>query len=230
MSQSVETPRRSLTSAALPALFAAALAGLGALALVGRGRQAPAPVAIPNCILGENAAAVGGAIDLVDHNGARVTQADFAGEPAVLYFGFTHCPDVCPLSLNLLGEALALPGGYDLQAALISLDPARDTPAVMGAYVRSAGFPAGLRGLTGTQSQVESAKRAFQVYGARDGGGAGSYGIDHSSMIYVLDRQWRTVAIMPTVVQAVSPGGESRSAGAAPGDIAACIAAGLATG
>ncbi len=226
MSQSAETPRRSLTSAALPALFAAALAGLGTIALVALGRQAPAPGAIPNCILGENAAAVGGAIDLVDHNGARVTQADFAGEPAVLYFGFTHCPDVCPLSLNLLGEALALPGDFDLQAALISLDPARDTPAVMSAYVQSTGFPAGLIGLTGTQAQVDLAKRAFQVYGARDGAGPG-YSIDHSSMIYVMDGHWRTVAIMPTVAQAVSPGGESRSVSAAAEDLAACIAAGL---
>lgn len=227
MSEPVETPRRNLTNAALPALAAAALAGLGVLVLVGQGRvdNGP-PAAIPNCIL-EGADGVGGPIDLVDHNGARVTQADFAGEPAILYFGFTHCPDVCPISMNLLNEALQQPGGYDVQTVLISLDPERDTPRVLRDYVATAGFPPGLIGLTGTPAQVAAATEAFQVYSARAGGDPTTYAIDHTSMIYVLDRQWHTVAMMPTVARSDGANTASAVVGAPVGDLAACIGAGL---
>jgi protein SCO1 len=223
------TPSRSLTRAALPALAAAALAGLGAMALVSQGVGGRAPaVAIPGCIL-EGADAVGGPIDLVDQNGARVTQADFAGEPMVLYFGFTHCPDVCPTSLYALAEALAQPGGYDLQTALVSLDPERDTPAVMRQYVATEGFPPGLLGLTGAPEQVAAAKSVFQVYAAKAPAGEG-YTMDHSSMIYVLNRQWDTVAIMPTVQRADPANPASPMVGVAPESLAACIAQGLERG
>ena len=74
------------------------------------------------------------------------TQADFAGEPAVIYFGFTHCPDICPTSMYTLAEALAEPDGYDVQPILITVDPERDTPARMGEYTRTQGFPPGLVG------------------------------------------------------------------------------------
>jgi protein SCO1/2 len=186
--------------------------------LVGRNggeKSAAAPV-VENCIL-ENADAVGGPIELVDSNGATVTQADFAGEPVVLYFGFTHCPDICPTSMYSLAAALAAPGGYDVQPVLISLDPERDTPAVMGAYARTGGFPPGLLGLTGSREQVDAAKAAFHVYSARaeiEGATAGSYNVDHSSFLYVVDGQWRTRSIVNTV-------------GATPEQMAACIAAGL---
>ena len=97
--------------------------------LVGvNGAAAQAAAAPRDCIL-EDADGVGGPIDLVDSNGARVTQADFAGEPAVIYFGFTHCPDICPTSMYAVAEALAQPGGYDVQPILITVDPERDTPA-----------------------------------------------------------------------------------------------------
>jgi protein SCO1/2 len=219
-----DTPRRNLTAAAAPALIAAVLAAVGAIVLVGQGLGHRAEPAIPGCIL-EGADAVGGPISLVDHNNSPVTQADFAGEPMVLYFGFTHCPDVCPTSLYLLAEALAEPNGYDLQTAMVSLDPERDTPALMRAYVGTEGFPPGLIGLTGTAAQVGAAKAAFQVYSSRTAGP--DYSVDHSSMIYVLDRQWNTVAIMPTVQRADPNDPRSVLTGAAPGDVAACVARGL---
>lgn len=215
MAEPVETPRRKLTGAIVPALAAAALAGAGALVLVSlRGPAEPAP--LENCIL-SGADAVGGPIDLVDGRGTRVTQADFAGAPAVVYFGFTHCPDTCPTTLYTLAEALAAPGGYDVQPVLISIDPARDTPAVMEAYVKTEGFPSGLEGLTGTPLQVDAAKRAFSVYSAAtpiDGAQGTSYNIDHSSLLYVLDEQWRVRSIV-------------RTNGASPAQFAQCIAAGL---
>lgn len=227
----VETPRRNLTGAMVPALAVAALAGLGALLLVGgqNGGRKAAEAAPIDCIL-ENADGVGGPIDLLDGNGARVTQADFSGQPVVLYFGFAHCPDVCPTSMYALAEALAQPGGYDVQAVLITVDPARDTPAVMQAYAGTEGFPQGLIGLSGSIEQVDAAKRSFQVYAAPapiEGAPAGDYNVDHSSFLYVLDGQWRTRAIVPTMRRQAGGDPNSPLTATPPDTIAACIAAGL---
>lgn len=222
-----ETPRLNLTAAAAPALAAAALAAIGAIVLVGQGFGNKAEPLIPGCILG-GAEVVGGPISLVDHNGAQVTQADFAGAPMVLYFGFTHCPDVCPTSLYLLADAVSQSDSYDVATAVISLDPERDTPSVMRAYVATPGFPAGLIGLTGTPAQVAAAKAAFQVYSARSAEiDPSTYTVDHSSMIYVLDRQWHTVAIMPTVQRADPNDPQSALTGTPAEDVSACIARGL---
>jgi protein SCO1/2 len=214
MSSVPETPRRGLTSAIVPALAVAALAGLGTLFLVSRqGGEANAPPA--GCITGQ-LPAIGGPIALVDTHNQPISQADFASGPAVVYFGFTHCPDICPTTLYDLGEALKAPGGYDIQPVFITLDPERDTPPVMDAYVKSDGFPEGLVGLTGTPAQVRAAAGAFKVAYSRAPieGAAGEYNVDHSSFLYVMDETWRTVAVMPTI-------------GASPEGIAACIAAGL---
>jgi protein SCO1/2 len=211
-----EAPRRSLTGAVIPAVAAAALVGAGALVIVGLGEQRGVPATpIENCIL-EGAEEVGGPIELVDSNGSTVTQADFAGAPAVIYFGFTHCPDVCPTTMYALAEALTGPDAFDVRTALISVDPQRDTPQVMGAYAETDGFPPGLVGLTGSEQQIEAAKRAFHVYAARAPieGEDAIYNVDHSSLAYVLDGQWRTRAII-------------RTTGATPMQYAQCIAAGL---
>lgn len=230
MAEPVETPRRNLTGAVIPAVAVAGLAALGAMLLVGTsgsgGKQAEAP---RDCIM-RNADAVGGAIDLVDANGARVTQADFAGEPAVIYFGFTNCPDICPTSMYALAEALAEPGGYDVQPILITVDPERDTPQRMGEYTRTEGFPPGLVGLSGTREQVNAAASAFQVHHSKveiPGAAADTYNVDHSSLLYVLDRNWRTVAIVQTMNRADAMDPSSPLVPASPETIAACIAAGL---
>lgn len=224
----VETPRRNLTGAVVPALAVAGLAAVGAMWLVGGiGRQtAEAP---RDCII-ENADGIGGPIDLVDTNGARVTQADFAGEPAIVYFGFTHCPDVCPTSMYAVAEALAQEGGYDVQPILISVDPERDTPERMREYTHTEGFPPGLVGLTGTRAQVDAAASAFQVYHAKaeiPGAAPDVYNVDHSSLLYVLDSNWRTVSAIQTMRREDQMNPQSPMVPAAPADIAACISAGL---
>lgn len=232
MNEPTETPRRKLTGAVVPALAAAALAAVGAIVLVGRNGDERVATAPSNCIL-EGADQVGGPIELVDQNGARVTQADFAGQAAVVYFGFTHCPDVCPTSMYAVAEALAQPGGYDVQPILISLDPERDTPALMSAYARTEGFPAGLVALTGSRAQVDAAKAAFHVYSARapmQGAPADAYNVDHSSFLYVLDEGWRTVAIFPTVARERPEDPTSPIVAAPVQEMAACIAAGLERG
>lgn len=232
MAEPVETPRRNLTGAVVPAIGVAGLAALGAILLVStngfeRGEQAAA--APRDCII-ENADAVGGPIELVDSNGAALTQADFAGQPAVIYFGFTHCPDVCPTSMYTLAEALAQPGGYDVQPILITVDPERDTPARMGEYARTEGFPAGLVGLSGSRAQIDAAARAFQVYHAKSeipGAPADAYNVDHSSLLYVVSSSWRTVSIIQTMTRADPMDPRSPLVPVAPESIAACIAAGL---
>ncbi len=229
MNEPVDTPRRNLTGAIVPALAAAGLAALGALVLVSRNGAEPTVqhTDLGPCIL-ENADGVGGPIELLDGNGARVTQADFAGEPAVLYFGFTHCPDVCPGTMYTLAEALALDNGYDVQPILVTVDPARDTPEVMGAYASTSGFPPGLVGLSGSEAQIDAAKRAFQVYASRaQGNEDGSYNVDHSSLLYVVDAQWRTVSIIPTMARADPSDPRSPFVATPPRQLAACIAAGL---
>jgi len=229
MNEPVDTPRRNLTGAIVPALAAAGLAALGALVLVSRNGAEPTVqhADLGPCIL-ENADGVGGPIELLDSNGARVTQADFAGEPAVLYFGFTHCPDVCPGTMYALAEALALDNGYDVQPILVTVDPARDTPEVMGAYASTSGFPPGLVGLSGSEAQIDAAKRAFQVYASRaQGNEDGSYNVDHSSLLYVVDAQWRTVSIIPTMARADPSDPRSPFVATPPRQLAACIAAGL---
>ncbi len=229
-----ETPRRNLTGAVVPAVAAAALMAVGAIALVGvNGRARVANAAPQGCIL-EGAEAVGGPIDLIDENGAHVTQADFAGQPAVIYFGFTNCPDVCPTSMYAVAEALAQPNGYDVQPILISVDPARDTPERMRQYTETEGFPAGLVGLTGSQSQIDGALAAFHAYGRAQppapDSPANVYNVDHTSFLYVVDGEWRTVAIMPTTGRE-RPGDPTSPVVAPPvQDIAACISAGLERG
>lgn len=213
-----ETPRRNLTGAIVPALAAAAVAGVGALVLVMNNGRFGAPTAAPEgCVLMTGSENIGGPISLQDENGTRVTEADFAGSPAVVYFGYTHCPDVCPTTMYTLAEAIAQPGGYDLQPVMITVDPARDTPQLMRQYVHTEGFPPGLVGLSGSEAQVNAAAAAFKVVHSTsvvEGRPATDYTVNHSSFLYVMDADWRTRALMPTQ-------------GASPADIAQCIAAGL---
>lgn len=231
MADPIETPRRNLTGAIVPAVAVAGLAALGAMLLVGTtGNGGAKQAAVPRDCIIENADGVGGPIELTDANGARVTQADFAGAPAVVYFGFTNCPDICPNSMYALGEALAAPGGYDVHPILITVDPERDTPQRMGEYARTDGFPPGLVGLSGTRQQVDAAASAFQVHqgkAAIPGAPADVYSVDHSSLLYVLDSNWRTVSIIQTMNRVDRMDPNSPLAPVAPESIAACIAAGL---
>jgi protein SCO1 len=142
-------------------------------------------------------AEIGGPFNLVNQDGQPVTEKTFAGKPSLIYFGFTFCPDVCPLSLQSMALALDAAkeaGGRDIddiQPILISLDPARDTPASLKTYITSGGFPARLVGLTGTQEQVDAAAKAFKVAHTKTvpkGNEPKDYLIDHSSITYLMGR------------------------------------------
>ena len=145
-------------------------------------------------------ASIGGAFALTDQNGIRRSQADFAGRPMLVYFGFTYCPDVCPTALDIMGGALDALQQRDaiayerLQPVFISVDPARDTPPVLRDYL--AYFHPRLSGLTGSQADIDAVKSAFKIYATR--GAAedenGNYNVDHSSFFYLMDENNRYLA------------------------------------
>lgn len=134
---------------------------------------------------------LGGPFTLIDHDGKPVSEADLLGKPHMVYFGFTFCPDVCPTALQKMGAAQELlgPQGDDIGYVLISIDPERDTPALLKQYVTANIFPIGLRGYTGSLEQVEMAKKAYKVYAtkAKLDGSEGDYTVDHSDIIYLMD-------------------------------------------
>jgi protein SCO1/2 len=142
--------------------------------------------------------AIGGPFDLVDQNGKRVTDTDLRGTWLLLYFGYTHCPDACPTALSNIALAL-----HQLDAAqravlrpvFITIDPARDTPQVLKDYVAS--FDAPILALTGTAAAVAQAAKAYHVYYAPRAEPGGDYSLDHTSLIYVIDRNGRFAAGLP---------------------------------
>jgi protein SCO1/2 len=144
---------------------------------------------------------IGGPFTLVNHHGETVTEADFRGRPMLIYFGFTYCPDICPMSLQVMGAALdQLPDDMAerVQPVLISVDPERDTPEQLAQYVDSEAFPDNLVGLTGTPAQVRNAADAYRVYYARiESGGMSDYLMDHSSVIYLMDGEGKFVEVFP---------------------------------
>ena len=134
-------------------------------------------------------ALIGGPFSLVDPSGKRVTEKDFAGRPMLVYFGFTNCPDVCPSGLLVISAALDKLGekSANLTPVFISLDPERDTPEVMGQYVKS--FHPRIVGLTGSLDEVTAAAKAYRIYFTKvaDEKSPGSYSVDHSSYMYLMD-------------------------------------------
>jgi protein SCO1 len=135
-------------------------------------------------------AEIGGPFSLIDSTGRPFTDRDLLGRPALIYFGFTYCPDICPMSLQVMAQALsqAGPDASRIRPVLISLDPERDSPAAMASYVASNGFPPGLIGLTGTPEQIAAAAKAYRVgFRKVTPEGASSYVIDHSSITYLVD-------------------------------------------
>lgn len=143
---------------------------------------------------GPQASAVGGAFQLVDQSGAKITDKDFLGKPFLVFFGFTHCPDVCPTTLFEMSELMrALGKDADKTAALfVSVDPERDTPAVMKDYLSN--FDPHVRGGTGDQASVDAIVKAYRVYAKKVPTGNGEYTMDHTALVYLMDKQGRFVA------------------------------------
>jgi protein SCO1/2 len=141
---------------------------------------------------------------LNDHNGRPVTLATFRGKVVVLFFGYTHCPDVCPTTLSDMAQALKLLRPEDarkIQVLFASVDPERDTPETLRAYVPY--FHPDFLGLYGTPGQVARAAREFRVvYRKHVEPGATGYLVDHSAGSYVVDAQGNLRLYLPFAMPA----------------------------
>ena len=139
--------------------------------------------------------AIGGSFALTDQDGRTVTSDSLKGKPTLIYFGFTYCPDVCPTSLLLMENAIEKLGpdaAKKVNLVFITIDPERDTRKLIKDYVGN--FGPTFIGLTGTPEQVADATRAFRVYFQRVPGKDGApYLMDHSSIVYLLDRNGRFI-------------------------------------
>jgi protein SCO1/2 len=138
--------------------------------------------------------AIGGAFALIDQNGKTVTDADLKGRYALVFFGFTNCPDVCPLTLQNITQALEIAGplGENVVPLFISVDPARDTPDAMRDYI--ANFHPRFVALTGTPEAAKQAADVYRVYfkkaaaAQKEGGDPSDYMMEHSGFVYFMGR------------------------------------------
>jgi len=143
-------------------------------------RNAPAP------------SAIGGPFRLVAQDGRTVTEQDFRGKPTLVFFGFTHCPDVCPTTLFEVSEVFSRLGpDKKIAAAFITVDPERDTPAILKDYLSN--FDPRIMALTGDRPAIEAAMRAYRVYSRKVPGENGDYTMDHSAVVYLMDSRGRFV-------------------------------------
>jgi protein SCO1 len=148
--------------------------------------RSPAPVALQS--------SVGGPFRLIDHNGKPITDEDMKGRPFLVFFGFTHCPDVCPTALFEMSEILRElgPDGERVRALFVTVDPERDTPEKLKDYLSS--FDPRLIAATGDETAIKAMEKSYRVYAKRvplDGGG---YTMDHTAIVYLMDKNGRFVA------------------------------------
>jgi protein SCO1 len=175
-------------TAARPLVIVAAFAGslmIGLLVMLwamGGTRSIATPVAI------------GGPFQLTDQGGQAVTEKELQGRPTLIFFGFTHCPDVCPTSLFEISEVLRAMGqdADRVNAYFISVDPERDTAEAMKDYLSS--FDPHLKGLTGAPPDVAKVLSEYRVYSKKVPLKDGDYTMDHTSLVYLMDRDGRFVA------------------------------------
>ncbi|MEY3658666.1 MAG: hypothetical protein RL425_1427 [Pseudomonadota bacterium] len=147
-------------------------------------------------------ARMGGAFSLINQDGQTTTDKDFAGKYRLIYFGYTFCPDICPVDAQVMGQALTLFEKEDKARAaklvpiFISVDPARDTPAIVKQFVSN--FHPRMVGLTGSVTQIDEMAQRYGVAFMRDKPNAqGAYLVNHARMIVLYGPQGEPIAIMP---------------------------------
>ena len=173
--QPKNAPRsRAFAIRAIATVAAAALLGLAAFALT-------------SSVNRPRGALIGGAFSLQGGDGKTVSDQTLRGRPFLVYFGYTHCPDVCPTELARISDVLNQMGDKPIPALFITVDPERDTPKIMQDYVSS--FNPAIIGLSGAPQAVEAAEKTFRVF-ARKGEKQpdGDYSMDHSSIVYLMDK------------------------------------------
>lgn len=145
---------------------------------------------------------IGGPFTLIDQNGATVSDTAFRGKYLLVYFGFTYCPDMCPTGLQNVARTLDLlgPDASKVQGLFITIDPERDTPAVLKEYAAS--FHPDIIGLTGTKEQIAAVAKAYKVYYAKaEQVDDKNYMMDHSTVIYVMDPDGHYIDTFPQDIE-----------------------------
>ena len=139
-------------------------------------------------------AAIGGPFQLTDQSGTTVTDKSLQGRPSLIFFGFTHCPDVCPTSLFEISEVLRAMGkdADRVNAYFVSVDPERDSKEAMKDYLSS--FDPHLKGLTGDPEAIAKMLTAYRVYAKKVPLKDGDYTMDHTALTYLMDRDGKFVA------------------------------------
>jgi len=178
-------PRRVRLLLLLGAFTAGLVLG-GALLLLVLG-----PQSMPG---GPPVAAIGGPFRLINQNGETVTEQDFRGRPFLVFFGFTYCPEVCPTTLFEISEIFRKlgPDADRARAVLITVDPERDTPAALKEYLSS--FDARLSALTGDADAIAAVARSYRAIYRKVPLEQGGYTMDHTAIVYLMDKQGRFVA------------------------------------
>ncbi len=138
--------------------------------------------------------AIGGPFELVDQDGRAVSEQEFKGKPFLVFFGFTHCPEICPTALFEMSEVLRKlgPDADRVRALFVTVDPERDTPAVLKDYLSS--FEPQVRGLTGDPAAVAAVEKSYRVYAKKVPLEGGGYTMDHSVLVYLMNKEGRFVA------------------------------------
>lgn len=139
-------------------------------------------------------AAIGGSFQLSDQSGQPVSEQSLKGKPTLIFFGFTHCPDICPTSLFEMSEVLRAlgPDADRLNSYFVSVDPERDTAAVMKDYLSS--FDPHLKGLTGSPDAVAKIIAGYRVYAKKIPTKDGDYTMDHTALVYLMDKDGNFVS------------------------------------
>ena len=138
-------------------------------------------------------AAIGGPFSLTDQNGRTVTDQDFKGRPFLVFFGFTHCPDICPTTMFEISEIFKKlgPAGERMRALFITVDPERDTPKALKDYLSS--FDPRIVGVTGDDAAIAAVAKAYRAYYKRVPLAEGGYTMDHTAIIYLMGKDGRFV-------------------------------------
>ncbi len=134
---------------------------------------------------------IGGPFSLQSADGKTVTSADMAGRPFLVYFGYTHCPDVCPTTLAQLSDVLRLLPDKPIRVLFVTVDPERDTPKIMADYVSS--FDPRVIGLSGSPEAVAEMEKGYRVYARKAPGKGSDYAMDHSSIVYLMEADGKFV-------------------------------------
>ena len=152
-----------------------------------------AAILMPRGLVPRGAAEVGGPFTLVSQDGTTVTQNALLGHPTLVFFGYTHCPDVCPTTLADMSAMFKALGDDDKARALfITVDPQRDTPVVLKDYMTS--FDPRITALTGTPEEIKTVERAYKVYAKAVPDKDGTYTMDHTAITYLMDKDGKFVS------------------------------------